>query len=238
MRCLGCNATIELEAFPGARVACAACGATNVVPAPTPATGGLGGPYRSAAEPPGAVHPAGPSATREHVASCARGHGPLREEARGMKACDACGGQLVDHDVLATLIEAQRPVASPEPREAHKRVTSPGWEKDEHPLRCPECAGRLDRMNFGRRSGILVDVCAEHGTWFDAGELEDVLVFVGTGGIEEELATRKPEGGDGERLRQVLDAQLRADTAAQEQVVREITDLVGLLTGRRRWRGL
>ena len=36
----------------------------------------------------------------------------------------------------------------------------------------------MRRINFGRRSGVIVDVCNAHGTWFDPGELAAVLRFV------------------------------------------------------------
>jgi Zn-finger nucleic acid-binding protein len=42
----------------------------------------------------------------------------------------------------------------------------------------------MTRVNFGARSGIVVDVCYEHGTWFDRGELQAALEFVREGGLE------------------------------------------------------
>jgi len=33
------------------------------------------------------------------------------------------------------------------------------------------------RTNFGETSGILVDVCPLHGTWFDTGELRQAIAF-------------------------------------------------------------
>lgn len=47
---------------------------------------------------------------------------------------------------------------------------------------CPECGVLMNRRNFGGTSGIIVDVCSVHGTWFDAGELAAVLAFVESGG--------------------------------------------------------
>ncbi len=42
----------------------------------------------------------------------------------------------------------------------------------------------MTRTNFGGQSGIVVDVCREHGTWFDRGELDSALEFVRAGGLE------------------------------------------------------
>ena len=42
----------------------------------------------------------------------------------------------------------------------------------------------MNRMNFGRRSGTVVDVCRGHGTFLDRGELHQVVRFVHEGGLE------------------------------------------------------
>jgi Zn-finger nucleic acid-binding protein len=41
----------------------------------------------------------------------------------------------------------------------------------------------MNRQAFGRISGVVVDVCREHGVWFDPGELGEVLAFVERGGL-------------------------------------------------------
>jgi hypothetical protein len=48
----------------------------------------------------------------------------------------------------------------------------------------------MNRVNFGPRSGVIVDVCGQHGSWFDAGELALALSFVAEGGL---LAARDEE---------------------------------------------
>jgi Zn-finger nucleic acid-binding protein len=42
----------------------------------------------------------------------------------------------------------------------------------------------MNRKNFAEVSGVIVDVCKKHGTWFDLGELPRVLAFVAAGGLE------------------------------------------------------
>lgn len=49
-------------------------------------------------------------------------------------------------------------------------------------VRCPKCNNMMNRLNFARRSGVIVDVCSQHGTWFDAGELALALQLVARGG--------------------------------------------------------
>jgi Zn-finger nucleic acid-binding protein len=71
-------------------------------------------------------------------------------------------------------------------------------------LRCPSCRQLMNRTNFGKRSGVIVDVCKPHGIWFDRDELSAVVAFVKRGGLleakklqleemERELARKKDE---------------------------------------------
>ena len=48
----------------------------------------------------------------------------------------------------------------------------------------------MNRRNYGKRSGVIVDVCRAHGVWFDNEELTRVLEFVRAGGLQE---TRRRE---------------------------------------------
>lgn len=74
--------------------------------------------------------------------------------------------------------------------------------------KCPACNQSMTRRNFARVSGVVVDVCQMHGTFFDAGELEDVLAFVRSGGLA--LAKRR----DDEERASIQRAQL--STAAMQ----------------------
>jgi Zn-finger nucleic acid-binding protein len=51
-------------------------------------------------------------------------------------------------------------------------------------VRCPVCGNMMNRQNFGRRSGVIIDVCKGHGVWFEQGELHAVLAFIERGGLE------------------------------------------------------
>ena len=64
-------------------------------------------------------------------------------------------------------------------------------------VKCPECSTVMNRTNFAKRSGIIIDSCKGHGTWFDSDELPRIVEFVMNGGIEaaneRELARAKEE---------------------------------------------
>jgi len=49
---------------------------------------------------------------------------------------------------------------------------------------CPVCKKMLNRENFGRQSGVVIDVCKNDGVWFERGELRSVLAFIDGGGLE------------------------------------------------------
>ena len=49
---------------------------------------------------------------------------------------------------------------------------------------CPECSDLMHRVNFARCSGVVVDVCRQHGTWFDRDELQRIILFIRGGGLE------------------------------------------------------
>ena len=51
-------------------------------------------------------------------------------------------------------------------------------------VKCPECAQLMHRVNFAKCSGIVVDVCKGHGTWFDRDELQHIVEFIRTGGLD------------------------------------------------------
>jgi Zn-finger nucleic acid-binding protein len=46
----------------------------------------------------------------------------------------------------------------------------------------------MNRVNFAGCSGVIVDVCRGHGTWFDRDELQRVTAFIQAGGMEKSQA--------------------------------------------------
>jgi Zn-finger nucleic acid-binding protein len=68
---------------------------------------------------------------------------------------------------------------------------------------CPECGQLMNRVNFARCSGVIVDVCKGHGTWFDRDELQQIVEFIQGGGMEAARSREKREiEEERQRLRQ------------------------------------
>lgn len=70
----------------------------------------------------------------------------------------------------------------------------------------------MHRTNFGRVSGVLVDICHAHGLWFDADELQQVLDFIELGGLA--VGARRDADQEARRRRQVRSAESGEETAA------------------------
>ena len=218
--------------FPGGLVRCR-CGVDNEVldPLAVPATHD---PYRDQApQVPGPSPKAQPAAgSRELGPLCPRCTHLIHENPeRAALTCGACGGDFVDHASLAGRISAERP-HDPAGAGAHPpRVTRS--EAEVSYTWCPHCGQVMTRMTFGRRSGIVVDVCHAHGTWFDGGELDAALEFVRGGGLEADLAGQPAAAIDPEA--RAMEARLAVELLGEgAREVQHVQDLVhGLLrTGR------
>ena len=49
---------------------------------------------------------------------------------------------------------------------------------------CPECRQLMNRVNFAQISGVILDACRDHGTFFDPDELRRLVAFLQAGGME------------------------------------------------------
>jgi len=54
--------------------------------------------------------------------------------------------------------------------------------KKPQPQFCPICQETMSIVNYKKRSGIILDVCEEHGIWLDGGELYQVIEWYFVGG--------------------------------------------------------
>ena len=72
---------------------------------------------------------------------------------------------------------------------------------------CLRCGTLMNRMNFGRHSGTVVDVCRGHGTFLDRGELHQVVRFVHDGGLERTRRAEIEELREEQRRLQALEHQ-------------------------------
>ena len=128
-------------------------------------------------------------------ARCPRCEGELVEREAGGKEyleCTSCGGIWVDAEFFEKCIRERdlKALAAFGKGEG----TGPGGpsgpgsrsadlEKVRY-IPCPVCGQLMNRKNFAGCSGVIIDWCGRHGFWFDAEELEKILRFVQSGGLD------------------------------------------------------
>ncbi len=96
--------------------------------------------------------------------------------------CAACGGVWVDARAFERICsdrDAQAAVLGGDPG---RRVMQHAATVRYRP--CPVCGRLMNRVNFARISGTVVDVCKGHGTFLDAGELHEIVTFITAGGLD------------------------------------------------------
>ena len=98
-----------------------------------------------------------------------------------MLECASCDGLWVDAEAFERICadrEAQAAVL-------HKRdARPPAFEKRVSYRPCVRCGTMMNRVNFARLSGTILDVCTGHGTFLDRGELQAIVGFIHAGGLE------------------------------------------------------
>src|SRR3712207_7332440 len=52
-------------------------------------------------------------------------------------------------------------------------------------LPCPSCKQLMHRVNFAGQSGVIIDMCKDHGVWFEREELRKIVEFIRAGGMTE-----------------------------------------------------
>ena len=95
--------------------------------------------------------------------------------------CPECGGMWLDKDEFFRTTRE---------RDVYKKVTIKN-EYRKTPIRgpvdyvpCVRCGKLMNRRNFGKISGVIIDRCSKHGVWLDSGELEKIHHFIADGGLD------------------------------------------------------
>jgi Zn-finger nucleic acid-binding protein len=104
--------------------------------------------------------------------------------------CPDCLGLFVDLAALERILSERRQARADAVLGALRGLDAiaPGTASTQpHELlyiKCPDCQNIMNRRNFARGAHVVVDVCRDHGTWFDANELPQVIRFAMQGGLE------------------------------------------------------
>jgi len=123
-------------------------------------------------------------AAGSRTARCAGCKGVMKEARIGEVAlmeCAGCRGMWIDARTFEHICADRATQAAV----LHQWSAPPAQAAAEvHYRPCVACGKMMNRMNFGRLSGAIVDVCKGHGTFLDAGELHLIVTFIQQGGLD------------------------------------------------------
>ncbi len=98
--------------------------------------------------------------------------------------CPSCAGLWLGSEAFRVLETSAQTGATPwRPGNAPPSTAAVGAAQPVAYRPCCVCGALMNRQNYGRKSGVLVDVCASHGMWFDRDELARILAWVREGGL-------------------------------------------------------
>jgi len=106
--------------------------------------------------------------------------------------CPGCNGVWVQGDrferLVARAVEAVRKAEQGElPGRAPRWAGANPAAQAVRYRKCPVCEAFMQRRNYRKCSGIVLDRCKAHGTWLDADELEQIAGFIlANGGVPPE----------------------------------------------------
>jgi Zn-finger nucleic acid-binding protein len=116
---------------------------------------------------------------------CRDGLRALRLGDATLRECPGCGGLWLDAESFERICADREEQASALGAVAALALPERGPPADVVRYRpCPGCRKMMNRVNFARISGIVLDVCKTHGVWLDHGELRRVVTFISAGGLE------------------------------------------------------
>lgn len=100
---------------------------------------------------------------------------PQQAQRLTMHCCYSCGGLFLDGAASRRVVEAVDPSAMATAQQVSQSAQRPVATDAVAP--CPICARALERMPIPA-ANVTVDVCSEHGVWFDRDELQRVVQAV------------------------------------------------------------
>jgi Zn-finger nucleic acid-binding protein len=185
-----------------------------------------------------AIAPAPASTASDKPRPCPRCRTSLQPTAFGallVDACERCGGLWLDaaafekvcHDkeIDGAIFGAGSPLIAGGGK-AVGEAARPGTFYG----KCPVCTTIMNRVNFVGCSGVLVDVCKGHGTWFDRDELRQVIEFLRAGGMEKALDRRHAQLEEARQravaAARAIVAEGRALEADERSVFGDLVDLL------------
>ena len=99
-----------------------------------------------------------------------------------IEKCGTCHGLFFDPGELDSLLGAKVVDGSRVNYDRIKELCKTRPQKKVSYRPCPVCSKTMNRVNFGTRSGVVIDRCREHGIFLDGGELRQLFEWRRAGG--------------------------------------------------------
>lgn len=101
-----------------------------------------------------------------------------------VERCTTCHGMFFNPGEVEALLDAQtNPIVWLDPVQIEQIAGDFGSRQREVTYqKCPACDDRMSHLNFGGRSGVIIDRCGTHGVWLDGGELRRLAEWWRAGG--------------------------------------------------------
>ncbi len=100
-----------------------------------------------------------------------------------IERCQVCYGMFFNPGELEYLLEAHiNPLVWLDIEGLNQITADFGHDHELIYRKCPTCAERMSHINFGGRSGVILDQCGTHGVWLDGGELRRLAEWWRAGG--------------------------------------------------------
>jgi Zn-finger nucleic acid-binding protein len=120
---------------------------------------------------------------------------PAPDSAFVIERCEICFGLFFDPGEVQAFLEASVAKAFEVNFSEITNINRERANKD-RPVRyikCPGCGKFMNRVNFGYRSGVVMDQCRQHGVWMDNGELIHLMEWKKAGGqlLDEQQKTQR-----------------------------------------------
>lgn len=122
--------------------------------------------------------------------------------------CGACDGLWIDAEAFERICADRESQAAVLHRDEARRDVR---EQRVSYRPCVRCGTMMNRVNFARLSGAILDVCKRHGTFLDGGELQDVVRFIQNGGLERARQRQLDDLKDQERSLRAQEVRLRGE---------------------------
>jgi len=116
----------------------------------------------------------------------------LKIEEINLRECQKCDGVWADAEIFETVCARRESQAAVLGLMAKKSSAL----ENKNPVRyipCPDCSQLMNRSNFARSSGVVIDICKQHGVWFEAEELPRIIEFIRAGGLDHARQKEKLE---------------------------------------------